>query len=75
LEELKAVAKEQTVEFEVGDILLIRCGYIKQYHELERTNPEALVKAGCENPTLAGVEQTEDMKTWLHDWYVRTAAI
>jgi hypothetical protein len=67
--ELKEVARSQKVEFEVGDILLIRSGYTAKYNELSRTNPTRLEEAGAEVPNLAGVEQTEEMKTFLHDHY------
>jgi hypothetical protein len=67
LDELLAVAESQGVAFERGDILLIRSGYTCAYYEYERTNPEKLEKAGSLKPCLAGVAQTEEMKTWLHD--------
>jgi hypothetical protein len=65
-EELKLVAKAQGVEFKQGDILLVRSGYISRYHELEKTNPAKLEDL-AENPAFAGVEQSEEMKTFLHD--------
>jgi hypothetical protein len=65
-EELKLVAKAQGVEFKQGDILLVRSGYISRYHELEKTNPAKLEDL-AENPSFAGVEQSEEMKTFLHD--------
>ncbi len=64
--ELKEVAKAQNVEFRPGDLLFIRGGYIKRYHELETENPKKLEEL-AENPTFAGVEQTEEMKAFLHD--------
>ena len=67
LDELLAVAKEQNVEFEVGDILLIRSGYTSAYYDYEKSDPAKLDEAGTLKPRLAGVAQTEEMKTWLHD--------
>lgn len=67
VEELKAVAAEQGVEFQIGDILLVRSGYTARYYELEKSDPKKLLAAGVESPCLAGVEQSEEMKTWLHD--------
>ena len=67
LEELLAVAKAQNVKFEVGDILLIRSGYTAKYYEHEKSNPMVLDAAGSAHPNLAGVAQTEEMKSWLHD--------
>jgi hypothetical protein len=37
VDELKAVAKDQKVEFQVGDIRLIRSGYTVRYYELEKS--------------------------------------
>jgi len=70
VEELKAVAASQGVEFQIGDILLVRSGYTARYYELEKSDPKRLLEAGVETPNLAGVEQSEEMKTWLHDSYV-----
>jgi len=67
LEDLLAVAKEQNVSFEVGDILLVRSGYTFSYYKYEKEDPKRLVEAGTRSPNLAGLAQTEEMKTWLHD--------
>ncbi|KAJ5152522.1 putative cyclase [Penicillium capsulatum] len=69
LRELLACAKFQHTEFHVGDILLIRSGYTARYYELKHTDPCRLQKAGCLEPQFVGIEQSEDMKTWLHDSY------
>ena len=70
LEDLLAVAKAQNVKFQIGDILLIRSGYTAAYYEYEKSDPKKLDEAGSLHPTLAGVAQTEEMKSWLHDSYV-----
>lgn len=70
LADLLAVAEAQNVKFEVGDILLVRSGYTAAYYEYEKSDPSKLDEAGSLHPTLAGVAQTEEMKTWLHDSYV-----
>ena len=67
LPDLLAVAKAQNVKFEVGDILLIRSGYTAAYYEYAKSDPKRLEEAGSAKPNLAGVAQTEEMKTWLHD--------
>lgn len=67
LDELLAVAKDQKVEFQPGDILLIRSGYTSAYYKYEVSDPSRLDEAGTATPSLAGVAQTEEMKTWLHD--------
>lgn len=72
--DLKAVAAAQGVEFQIGDILLVRSGYTAKYYELEISDPQRLVEAGNENPSFAGVEQSEEMKEWLHDHYFAAVA-
>ncbi len=67
LDELLQVAKAQNVEFKVGDILLVRSGYTDAYHRYEKTDPEKLAAAAVPMPSFAGVAQTEEVKTWLHD--------
>ncbi|KAN0099539.1 hypothetical protein V8E51_013314 [Hyaloscypha variabilis] len=74
LEDFLAVAKAQNVRFEVGDILLIRSGYTAAYYEYARSDPKRLDEAGSLRPNLAGVAQTEEMKTWLHDSYFAAVA-
>lgn len=64
--ELRAVAEAQNVKFRVGDILFIRSGYISRYHELEKENPTKLREL-VDEPTFAGVEQSVEMKAFLHD--------
>jgi hypothetical protein len=67
LEELLEVAKFQRVKFQTGDVLLVRSGYTAAYYDYEKTDPARLETAGSLRPCLAGVAQTEEMKTWLHD--------
>ena len=67
LDELLAVAKDQGVEFQTGDILLIRSGYTSAYYDYEKTDPKRLDETGTAMPSIAGVAQTEEMKEWLHD--------
>ncbi|KAL1963342.1 hypothetical protein VTN77DRAFT_8463 [Rasamsonia byssochlamydoides] len=68
LSELLEVAKEENVEFRPGDILLVRSGYIARYYELQRENPAKLEEL-VHKPCFAGVEQSEEMKAFLHDSY------
>ncbi|KAJ5099086.1 putative cyclase [Penicillium argentinense] len=67
LNELLACANYQGTQFQKGDILIIRSGYVSRYNELQESNPAKLERSAASNPTLAGVEQSEEMKTWLHD--------
>ncbi|OAA59734.1 hypothetical protein SPI_05932 [Niveomyces insectorum RCEF 264] len=73
VKDLQDVAKAQNVEFRVGDILFIRSGYVSRYHELEKENPAKLEDL-ADNPAFAGVEQSEEMKTFLHDQYFAAVA-
>lgn len=66
LADLKAVAKVQNVTFKRGDILLVRSGYIPRYHELEKEDPARLDELAV-SECYSGVEQSEEMKTFLHD--------
>src|SRR4051812_40632937 len=63
LDELLAVIKDQDVTIKRGDILLIRSGYTASYYDYEKTDPRRLDEAGSLRPCLAGVAQTEEMKT------------
>lgn len=74
VKDLKAVAEAQGTEFQVGDILLIRSGFTSQYHKLEIENPKRLLETGVSVPSFAGVEQSEEMKEWLHDHYFAAVA-
>lgn len=66
--DLQAVAASQNLSFEIGDILLIRSGYTSRYLSLPHPPP------GVDSPHLAGVEQSEEMKEWLHDHYFAAVA-
>lgn len=74
VKDLKAVAAAQSTKFEVGDILLVRSGYTAQYYKLEKNNPQRLKEAGVSVPSFAGVEQSEEMKEWLHNSYFAAVA-
>lgn len=67
LDELLKVAESQNTSFKVGDILLVRSGYTASYYEYQATAPGRLIEAGSTKPALAGLAQTEEMKTWLYD--------
>ncbi|KAK5994323.1 hypothetical protein PT974_04796 [Cladobotryum mycophilum] len=74
VDELLAVAKDQNVTFEQGDILLVRSGYTDAYYKNRTENPEKLDMIEIETVTLAGLARTEEMKTWLHDSYFSAVA-
>ncbi|KAJ7490914.1 putative cyclase-domain-containing protein [Mycena latifolia] len=68
--ELEACAEAQGVKFRRGDILILRVGFIKKYYEASQTERDAL---RTKPETLAGIEQSEDMKRFL--WNNHFAAI
>ncbi|KAF9460905.1 putative cyclase-domain-containing protein [Collybia nuda] len=68
--ELEACAKHQGVEFRQGDILLLRVGFTQRYNAATVPEREALA---IEPETLAGIEQSDDMKRFL--WNNHFAAI
>ncbi|KAJ9144498.1 Cyclase [Pleurostoma richardsiae] len=70
LDQLLAVANWAGVEFQCGDILLIRTGWIRQYNQsLAQGLEKELAGVADEHPHAIGVEPSEEMKTWLHDQY------
>lgn len=62
--ELEAVAKKQGVTFRQGDILLLRVGFTRKYYQV---STEARSALGDRKETLAGIEQSDDMKRFLWD--------
>jgi Putative cyclase len=70
VDDLLSCANEQGVVFEVGDILIIRSGYTLKH---DRCDVNELDKMR-ENKSFAGVEQSEEMKAFLHDNYFAAVA-
>ncbi|KAF7314967.1 hypothetical protein MIND_00010800 [Mycena indigotica] len=68
--ELEACAKAEGVEFRRGDILILRAGFIKKYYE---SSQELRGSLRGKPETMAGIEQSEDMKRFL--WNNHFAAI
>ncbi|KAK0186058.1 hypothetical protein F5146DRAFT_1005190 [Armillaria mellea] len=63
--ELEACAAKQGVKFRAGDILLIRVGHIKRYNESSQEEKNAV--GSRDEETLAGIDQSDDMKRFLWD--------
>ncbi|KAF4918390.1 hypothetical protein CGCVW01_v008899, partial [Colletotrichum viniferum] len=62
--DLKAIAEEEGLKLRVGDILMVRTGWIKWYNE--STSDERV--AGCKtNHNYVGVEGTAESIKWLWD--------
>jgi kynurenine formamidase len=71
LTDILEIAKLQKVEFQYGDILIIRSGWEENYYKLDTAAREALSKAV---PKFVGVEQTPEMLDFLHDNYFSAVA-
>ena len=67
-------AKAQNVQFQIGDILLIRSGFVSKYLQLNKEERQELGAKGLTDYCFAGVEQTEDMVDFLHDNYFAAVA-
>jgi hypothetical protein len=72
--DLQACAKSQGVAFEIGDILLIRTGWVTKY--LSLTPQERTDRANLDlmQHNYAGLEASDPMKDFLHDSYFAAAA-
>lgn len=68
--DLKAVAEAQGVEFQFGDILLVRSGYMDAFGKLTKEELETIRQK--QPPTFTGVEQSEEMLEFL--WTTFSAA-
>ncbi|KAI8371984.1 hypothetical protein EDC96DRAFT_501141 [Choanephora cucurbitarum] len=64
VEELEQVAAYQQVQFELGDILLIRTGWTARY---EQGGPEVEALAGDHWPLCAGIQAGEKTYRWIWD--------
>ncbi|KAK9465657.1 hypothetical protein V1512DRAFT_248932 [Lipomyces arxii] len=70
LEQLKEIASYQGVEFQFGDILLIRTGWMEKYNKLLTAGKiSELEQTGAASPEAIGIDQGDEMKFWLHDQY------
>jgi hypothetical protein len=63
LEWLKEVLRWQGTEVRYGDILVIRSGYMKGYHQLDGKAIDDLVAQAP--PGLGGVEQSDEVLQWI----------
>ncbi|KAJ7189522.1 hypothetical protein GGX14DRAFT_383142 [Mycena pura] len=71
--QIEACAEAQRVQFRRGDILILRVGFIKRYYESTQEMKDSL---RGKPETLAGVEQSEDMKRflWLNNHFAAVAS-
>ena len=63
-QELSGCAKAQGITFRPGDILLLRVGFIRKYHEGTSEERDRLASLGVQLSS-AGIEPTDDMKRFL----------
>ncbi|KAH7141878.1 putative cyclase-domain-containing protein [Dactylonectria macrodidyma] len=63
-EDLENIAKEEGVELRVGDILMVRTGWIQWYNE---SSPEQRVDGCKTHHNYVGVEGTAESIRWLWD--------
>jgi kynurenine formamidase len=71
--EIQAAAEAQGVSFQVGDILLLRTGWITWYNRLNQEQREFL-PTSRENYKWAGVEQTDEVLRFLWDTHFAAVA-
>lgn len=56
--------------FKIGDILIIRTGWVKRYLNLDAANKQRLADfKDLSDHTYAGLEQSAEMVDFLHDCY------
>lgn len=74
VQDIKACAKAQKVEFKYGDILIIRTGVICKYNKANLEERQRLAAIPPVQVAYPGVEQSEDMLDFLHDNYFSIVA-
>jgi hypothetical protein len=68
--DVMACAKAQNLTFEIGDILLVRTGWVHRYLGLDAAGRQALAdKKTLPEHTYAGLEQSDEILDFLHDNY------
>ncbi|KAF8610156.1 putative cyclase [Ceratobasidium sp. AG-I] len=70
VQQLKAVQAEQGIEFQKGDIVLIRFGFISLYNNFSDERKREVAKVPYK---WAGVEQSTDVLEWI--WDTRFSAV
>ncbi|KAJ6091653.1 hypothetical protein N7467_003622 [Penicillium canescens] len=83
LSDLKACATSQGLDLRpqsqggdirIGDILLIRSGFVDKYHELSSEERYAAATRSHEDLCFAGVAREQAVRDWLHDCYFAAVA-
>ncbi|RFU34127.1 hypothetical protein B7463_g2219, partial [Scytalidium lignicola] len=66
--------ESQGGDIKIGDILLIRFGWVERYMELSPEERESIALRPFEKLEYAGVTQDESVLDWLHDCYFAAVA-
>lgn len=74
LKEIQDCAKSQNVEFQYGDVLILRTGWVDRYLKQSQAERDKLGEVVGLNHEFVGVEQTQEMIDFLHDNYFSVAA-
>ncbi|KAB5517414.1 hypothetical protein GE09DRAFT_1294483 [Coniochaeta sp. 2T2.1] len=75
VQDLKDCAAAQGVTFEIGDILLVRSGWVDKYLSLDMAGRQELAdRKHHTDHTYVGLEATAGMLDFLHDNYFAAAA-
>jgi hypothetical protein len=61
-------------DIRIGDILLIRSGFVDRYHELSSEQRRAAATHSHEGLCFAGLSREEALRDWLHDCYFAAVA-
>jgi len=78
LQQLHDVAKSQGIDLRpeseggdvrVGDLLLIRSGFVKDYHGMSLGEREKMARRAPPENYFIGLDRAQDMLTFLHDSY------
>lgn len=74
LTDLLKCAKAQGTQFQYGDILIVRTGWIKNYLQLDEAGRAGISQGGVFDHHFVGVEVSEEMVDFLHDNYFAAVA-
>lgn len=74
LTDIRACADKQGVQFQYGDILMIRSGWINTYNSMNDSQRLTLGNVPPQACTFVGVEQTEEMLDFLYNNYFSAVA-
>jgi hypothetical protein len=69
VKEIKDCASKNGIEFQYGDILVFRSGFIDTYNGLPTAERERLASLKSKECTFVGLEQSGEMLAFLHDSY------